>query len=141
MGRKTFLLGALIAVAVALALILFLGGERNAGAPVGVAEAFLDAYYVSIDLEKARRLTGGLARTEIDRQSKAIGKMNRYAKNPSRVSYRFLNERSLDDRKIAFSFELSVEPQDGRPFRRVVFLHLRREDRNWLVHAFRENNP
>lgn len=142
MRRKTFVLGALIAAVVAaLAFILFPGGEQNKGSSVGIAEAFLDAYYVSIDLEKARQLTGGLARSEIDRQLKAIRKMSRLDKNPSKVSYRLLNERSLGGDKKAFSFDLSVEPQDGRPFRRVVFLHLRLEERNWRVHAFREQNP
>ncbi len=142
MGRKTYVLRALIAVAVAaLAFILFPGGEQIKGRPVGIAEAFLDAYYVSIDLEKARRLTVGLERTKIDRQLKATKRMSRLDKNLSKVSYRLLNERSLDDGKKAFSFDLSVEPQDGRPFRRVVFLHLRREEQNWRVHAFREHSP
>jgi hypothetical protein len=142
MRRKTFVLGALsAAVVAALAFILFLGGEQNKGRSVGIAEAFLDAYYVSIDLEKARQLTGGLARSKIDRQVKAIRKMSRLDKNPSKVSYRLLNERSLGSHKKAFSFDLSIKPQDGRPFRRVVFLHLRLEERNWRVHAFREHNP
>ncbi len=143
MGRKTFVLGAVIAVvaAAALAFILFPGGERNTVAPVGVAEAFLDAYYVSIDLEKARQLTGGLAGTEIGRQIKSIRKITRFNKNPSKVRYRLLGERSLGERKKAFSFNLTIEPRGGHPFQRVVFLHLRRENRNWLVHAFREHNP
>ena len=143
MGRKTFALGALIAAAVVavVVFVLFPGEEQGRDRPVGVAEAFLDAYYVSIDLEKAGRLTGGLARTKIDRQLKAIRKMSRFDKNPSKVSYRLLNERSLGDWKKAFSFDLSVEPQGGRLFRRVIFLHLRREEQSWRIHAFREHNP
>ncbi len=142
MRCKTFILGGLIAaLAVAFIFFLFLDGEQNRGRPIGVAKAFLEAYYVSIDLEKTKELTSGLAGKQIDRQLGAIKKMGRVEKNRSQVSYRFLNERSLGEGKKAFSFELSIEPQGGKSFRRVVFLHLRRTDRDWRVHAFREHQP
>ncbi len=141
-GRRTFILGAsFTAVAAALLVYLFFGGEQKKGGSVGAAEAFLNAYYVSIDLEMAKWLTEGVARTKIDRQIEEIKKMSLVNKNRSKVSYRLLNERSLGDRKKAFSFELSIEPQGGKAFRRVVFLHLRRKDQNWRIHAFRERNP
>lgn len=133
--------GLLVALSTALLFFLFLGGGQDQGKPIGVAKAFLEAYFVSIDLEKTIGLTGGLAKMQINRQFEAIKKLGRVEKNRSQVSYRFLNERSLGEGKKAFSFELSVEPRGGRAFQRVVFLQMRRTGRDWRVHAFREHQP
>lgn len=139
MRLKTFFLWSLTAVPVAIFFIFFsLGKDQNIKEPVGVAKAFLEAYYVSVDLVVSRGLADGQARERIDRQIEAIQKMSNVRKIRSQVSYRFLEERSLGKGKKAFSFELSVEPQGGRAFRRLVFLHLHQVAGIWRVQAFRE---
>jgi hypothetical protein len=141
MGRKIFILAGVLAIIGGIVIFLFWENALDQHRPVGVASAFLESYYVVVDLEKARVFTEGRAKTKIDRQLRETQNMSRAVKNQSMVSYRLLMERSLGEGRKAFSFELSIEPQGGKVFQRMVFLNLRRDQQKWRVHSFQEHSP
>ena len=57
-----------MAVAVAVALVVSISACRSKDGPGAVADAFMGAYYVAIDLQAAHDLTAGLARKKLDRE-------------------------------------------------------------------------
>lgn len=141
MGRKIFILTGVLAIVGLIVIFLFWEKALDQERPVSVASAFLESYYVAVNLEMARVYTEGRARSKIDRQLAATRNVSRVNKNQSKVNYRLLSERSLGERKKAFSFELSIEPLGGRLFRRMVFLNLRQDQQKWRVHSFQEHSP
>ncbi|MGH7865708.1 MAG: hypothetical protein ACREQB_12010, partial [Candidatus Binataceae bacterium] len=57
-----------IALAVALAWMLSLGACTASNSPRGVADRFIDAYYVTIDLATAAAVSSGLALDKINQE-------------------------------------------------------------------------
>ncbi|RMF21805.1 MAG: hypothetical protein D6760_08670 [Deltaproteobacteria bacterium] len=129
-----------VGLAVALiGLVVVAAGCRHKSGPQRVAEAFLDAYYVHIDLGRARELCSGLARAKIERE---IGlthnvPIDRETRTPQ-VGYRLRQERSEGDAR-RFVYELSIRAPDSEPFKRTVIITVRGEPGRWSVANYSES--
>ena len=126
----------LIAV-VALSLKYFQGKQGAEGA----AEAFLDSYYVRVDLAEAERFTADLAMSKVASQRRETRSLSGVRRDLSDVSYRLLGRRGVKQSGILMSYEMTITPRGGEPFRRTVFLNLRETSEGWRVSVFREENP
>ncbi len=114
-------------------------GCRRKSPAEHVAEAFLDAYYVHIDLGRARELCTGLARAKIERE---IGlthnvPMDRETGAPQ-VGYRLREERSEGETR-RFVYELSIRPPDAESFERTVIVTVRQGPGGWSVSNYSES--
>ncbi len=103
-----------------------------------VAEAFLDAYYVHIDLERARELCSGLARDKIEREIGLRGdlRIDRDTRAP-KVGYS-LRERRAEGDTHRFVYRLSIRPQGADAFERTVIVTVRGAPGRWTVTNYSE---
>ncbi len=131
---RRFRLALLLIVVVAM-----VPGCRRKSPAQHAAEAFLDTYYVHIDLDRARELCTGLARAKIERE---IGlthnvPMDREAGAPQ-VGYRLREERREGETR-RFVYELSIRPPDAESFERTVIVTVRRSPAGWSVSNYSES--
>jgi len=125
------LVGALALVAAAC--------RPDPASPRGAAERFLDAHYVSIDLDASLPLTTGLARAKVERERTLVaGFPADEATRKPQVWYRLLEER--DDRAdaVQFLYEGTVSPEGVERFQQRWLLTMREESGGWLVSNYEE---
>ncbi len=99
----------------------------------GVAEAFLDAHYVEIDLDVSRDLCTGLARYKVDKEIELtrdveIGEDTR----KPRVNYRLEDAREKAGH-AQYAYELTIRAPGLEPFSRLVMVTVRDTDGSWTV--------
>ncbi len=127
---------------VILSVSLWLSGCHAAGeTPRDIAEAFLDRYYVGMDLAAARDLCAAVALDKIDEQIALTGGLvaDGAADRPS-VNYRLGYTDETADR-ANYEYDLRVAPSGVSPFSRRVLLTLRPSDGRWLVTNYAESDP
>jgi hypothetical protein len=115
--------------------------NRPAEGARGVAEAFLDAHYVRIDLDGSKALCTGLALSKVEREIEltrdiAVGEDTL----KPHVSYKMEREREAPTHAI-YAYRLSVRPPGSDPFLRVVTLTVRGHEGTWKVANFDEGEP
>lgn len=105
----------------------------------GVAERFLDAHYVNIDLPAAERLASGVAREKIGNERRLVGEqtIDEGTRKPT-VHYRFLEERLEGDARSRLLFHATFTVASAESFERRILLVLRREPEGWKVVNFEE---
>ena len=122
------------------ALLLTGAGCQGEGdtTPRGVAEAFLDAHYVEIDLPRSREYTVGLARSKMDDQLRLTsGHAIDAGTRKPRVYYKLLEQRESGGR-TAFVYQLTIRPEAGGEFSRKLLIRVRREEAGWRVSNYME---
>jgi hypothetical protein len=131
LGRRGFLAAA-VAPAVAAC-------RSDAASARGVAERFLDAHYVRIDLGVARELTAGLARHKIEQEVVlTAGQEIDAGTRMPRVHYRLLEETPRDDATVRLVYETTIHVDGGDVFSRTIQLTLRRAEQGWQVSNYQE---
>jgi hypothetical protein len=128
----------LLAIALSLALP---SCSRPAEDARGVAEAFLDAHYVRIDLDGSKALCTGLALSKVEREIEltrdiAVGEDTL----KPHVSYKIQREREAPTHAV-YAYQLSVRPPGSDPFERVVTLTVRDQEGAWKVSNFDDGEP
>jgi hypothetical protein len=123
-----------------LAVALALGACRSdEGTARGVAERFLDAHYVHVDLPASRPYTSGLARHKIDEEIRlTAGQAVDAGTRVPRVHYRLLDERSRDADTVSFAYEASIHVEEAESFQRTIQLTVRRGAEGWKVSNYQE---
>lgn len=125
----------------AILLILFVGlggchGCKEEGRRV--AEAFLDAYYVRIDLDEARRLCGELALQKIEHEIGLTQSVTVDAESGlPQVGYR-LRETRRDGPIHRYVYDLLVRPADMEPIERTVIVTVEGRGGVWVVSNYSE---
>ena len=106
---------------------------RPSGGPRGVAEAFLDAHYVRIDLQASRAFCSGLALSKIEHELELTRgvSVGEDTLKPH-VHYRLERERE-EPAHALYAYELTVRPPGSESFRRVVMLTVRDREGAWTV--------
>ena len=107
--------------------------------PQGVAEGFLDAHYVWIDLQKAKTYCTGLALSRIEEEIRltegvAIDGNTRQPK----VYYKLLKETPRGKGRISFQYEATVTVAGVDQFRKEILLTLGKEEADWRVVNYTE---
>ena len=132
----------------ALLLLVGVGGASAAaeGCSHGdagrtAAERFVDAYYVEIDLSRARDEAVGLARAKVEDQMKLLSgqAMPDPASRPS-VHYRFLEQDQAaraNDRR-GYLFELTISFDGGEQIHRRALVTVAQESDAWHAANFQE---
>lgn len=104
------------------------------------AEAFIDRYYVEIDLPATREYVTGFARQKLDREAELLaGVAAPEAGGKPQVNYRFLREQPGSDAEHhGFLYELTITLAGGDQVVRRTLITVRKEDGNWRVANFEE---
>jgi len=122
-----------------LGMLIIAGGcERDLTTSRGVVEEFLDQHYVSINLDKSRDYTIGLARKKVeDEISLTSGVAIDASTRTPRVYYELVERRERRGR-LAYLYELTIQPEDADEFTRRVLVRVRQQDGSWRISNFME---
>jgi len=130
-ARRTLMVAAVVIVAAAC--------TPEAGSSRAVAEAFLDAHYVRIDLDASRELCAGLARSKVDKEIELTSDVEIDASTkPPRINYR-LEEARETPGYVQYAYELSIRAPGLEPFERLVTLTVRDQHGEWAVTNFNDS--
>jgi hypothetical protein len=129
-----------VATAVAVALVLSISACPSKDGPSAVADAFMGAYYVAIDLQAAQDLTAGLAREKLDRELELTSeaKIDGDTRKP-RINF-MMEEASEDGDRAQFVFLLDIRPPGADPFERTSMLMLKLMEGSWKVTNFSDTD-
>lgn len=122
-----------------LAVLVLAACRPDAASPRGAAERFLDAHYVTIDLDATVPLTSGLARAKVERERRLVdGILADEATRKPQVWYRLLEERPSGDDAVQFLYRGTVSPEGIERFDRRWLVTVRREPAGWVVSNYEE---
>jgi hypothetical protein len=121
-------------------MIPFTLGACNKGPePEKVAKAFIEAYYVKIDLKGAKELSQGLAADKIANQMSLIeGVAPDTGANIPTVDTHLASTGEVTAEEATYIFEVKPQVQDVGA--RKVFVKLRQENGQWKVSQFTEES-
>ena len=105
-----------------------------------VAKAFIEAYYVKIDLKAAKELSQGLASEKIAQQMALTdGVAPDKGANVPKVDAHLASSGEITAQEATYIFEVKPEVPDVGA--RKVFVKLRQENSQWRVSQFTEETP
>ncbi len=107
--------------------------------PRGVAERFLDAHYVQMDLEVAKGYCAGLAlkRVEDEIRLTAGQTIDANTRLP-RVYYTLVQETPRGDTRVALHYRARISVAGAGEFQKEFLLSLRKEQDGWRVMNYSE---
>lgn len=119
-------------------LPLSLVGCRKTASPTAAAEAFLDAYYVERDHERALAVSADSAEARVKQEQALRAEAGgAYGVQP-RVFYARRKEQLGPD-AAELTYEVSID-SSGVKFNKTVALRLRKYGEDWKVSAFAEHD-
>ncbi len=125
---------------IAVLVVAVSPGCDGGGTGRSVAERFLDAHYVRIDLDAAREMTSGLARSKLDNEISLTSEISIAGDTQApRVNYRLEAARETEER-AQFGYVLTIRAPGLEPFDKLVTLTVRREDGEWSVTNYTESD-
>lgn len=126
----------------ALAFVLACGGMKSAE---GVADKFVDRYYVESDQTGALPLTFGVAQLRLQDELKLSAEGRRPGMDgPSRQVRVYYKRKTLEGAGLSrrAEYELDIRPQGGGEILRAAHLELGEQpDGTWRVTRFSETQP
>lgn len=113
--------------------------QPDPNSPQGVAEGFLDARYVWIDLQKAKTYCTGLARRRIEEEIRLTEgvSIDGNTRQP-KVYYKLLKETPRGKGRISLQYEATVTVVGVDQFRKEILLTLGQEEAGWRVTNYTE---
>jgi len=122
----------------ATACLLF-ACRPDAGTPQGVAERFLDAHYVEINLVAAKAYCTGLALHKVEEEIRLTqGQMIDETTRMPSVRYRLMEEKSRNEGRTSFLYEATIDVAGAGQFKKKWLLNLRRGEEGWKVLNYSE---
>jgi hypothetical protein len=104
----------------------------------GIAERFVDQYYVQINLDAAKPLCAGLATQKLDEEQRLVaGQPIDESTHKPTVRYKLLDKKEEGDRPT-FVFEGRIQVDRDDPVVRKWIITTRREGDVWRVSNFEE---
>lgn len=125
-------------------LVLILYGSLSAcqsdpNSPHGVAERFLDAHYVTMDLQAAKVYCTGLARQRVEEEILLTeGQVIDANTRPPRVYYTLLKETPRGEKRISLQYEAKITVDGAGEFQKEFLLTLLKEEKGWRVINYNE---
>jgi hypothetical protein len=105
----------------------------------GVAERFLDAHYVRIDLQAAKALCTGLALRRVEDEIRlTAGTQIDDSTRPPQVYYQLLEEKARGGGRASLLYETTFAVDGAGQFTKKILLTLRQGDEGWRVTNFKE---
>lgn len=121
------------------ALVLFAACRTDVESSRGVAERFLDAHYVNIDLAAAEKLATGVAGKKIGEERRlVVGQEIDESTRKPMVHYRLLEESPDGVDRLRVLYRATFSVAGAGDFDRRILLLLRREEAGWKVANFEE---
>jgi hypothetical protein len=118
-----------------LALFACHADERT---PQGVAERFVDQYYVQINLAAAKPLCAGLAAKKLEEEERlTAGQAIDESTRKPLIRYSLIDKKEEGDRP-SFVFEGRIQVDGADTFTRKWIVTTRREGEAWKVSNFEE---
>lgn len=106
--------------------------------PDKIALGFVNAYYVTVDLPQAKKLTSGLATRKVEQEQALLEGMNPDGGTRRRdVSSRLLERRDEGER-IQFVYELTIKGRGVPPLKKRVLFSVGQVDAAWRITNFRD---
>lgn len=125
----------------AILLLLIIPIACQAEGPKSVADAFIQTYFVEVDLEGASILSIGAAKEKIDEELKLrSGQDLRAAKQSRRVSYKLKESKILNKDKHIYQYLVEIK-NEGIIFSREAMITVTRSVGKWKVSFFRLFEP
>ena len=123
-----------------LPFLLFLAAcGHDMGTAQGVAEQFIDQYYVQFNLAGAKAHAVSLALDKINQEIRlTTGQKIDASTQKPRVHYKILEKKESDNR-ASFLYEGTIQSDDGTSFTRRWLVAVRKEGANWRVSNFSES--
>ena len=130
-----------LALLAGLQLSLFAAACSDPGSAARpTAEAFLDAHYVDIDLERAKGLVDGLARDKIDKEIQ-LTEGQEISGETLRPHVGYKLQRADEKGELAvYAYELTIRAPGSDPFRKLVTLTVRDTKDVWAVTNYAESD-
>ncbi len=125
-------------IAIVLVALLSLSSCQRQDEPLRVAQGFIDAHYVTIDLPAAKAFTAGVATQKIEEEQKLVEgqKIDEGTLQP-RVHYTLLERRPESDERISFLFQGEARVEE-LVFTRKWLVTVKLEDGAWKVSNYHE---
>ena len=129
-----------IIVAVSLMVLTIGACGHDLNTAQGVAEEFVDQYYVNIDLAKAKALVVSVALHKVNEELRLTAgqKIDASTQKP-RINYKLLEKKEGPERSM-FLYEGTIQSDDGTSFTRKWLITSRREADNWRVSNFTDSD-
>ena len=105
----------------------------------GVAERFLDAHYVEIDLQAAKPYCTGLALSRLEDEIRLTeGQAIDANTRKPQVHYRLMEEKPRGEKSVSFLYETAISVDGAGEFTKKVLLTVRQGDQGWRVANYSE---
>ena len=105
----------------------------------GIAEQFVDAHYVQIDLQASRPLTKGLAREKVDEEIRlTAGQAIDASTRVPRINYELSEERIGGADVVSYAFDATIRADGSDPIERTFQVTVRRDEDGWKVTNYQE---
>ena len=112
--------------------------------PSGVADKFVDKYYVESDQQAALLLADGLAKVRLEAELKLIGASRRGVEPGLLAAKVYYDRQALEGEggRRGADYALHIKPQGGAAIERKAHLDLEQKpDGSWRVVRFSETTP
>jgi hypothetical protein len=130
----------------------FLGGLRNCvlllvlsachsdpHSARGVAERFLDAHYVEINLQAAKPYCTGLALSRLEDEIRLTdGQPIDESTRKPLVHYRLIEEKPRGEKSVSFLYETTISVNGAGEFTKKILLTMRQGEQGWRVVNYSE---
>jgi hypothetical protein len=115
-------------------------GCNDTNSPDGLARAFVDAYYVEYDVDRAIALSDGAATLRLKEEKDLIDEARAktaIAQSRSRTYYGDPTKREVGGELVHYTFELEIR-QGSNDMRRTAVIMIAKRNDLWKVIGFRE---
>lgn len=116
-------------------------GCSSKGDPDAVANAFVDAYYIEFDLDRAKALAVGGALRRLEAEEKLVAEARKQVQVESRkarVYYDAPTKRQVEAGMVHYTYNLDIRQSGGQVQRKAIVMVAKR-DGAWKVVRFRED--
>lgn len=127
-------------ISVTIVLPLMLAGCSSANTAEGVAERFVEAYYVRIDQVQALDFTAALAREKLQRELQLVAQARRggsVEQARPKIEYTRAQIR-LEGPRVFFIYDLTIKPTHVSPMLKRVLITTEQLEEHWKVINFAE---
>ena len=127
-------------IAIATVVSFALAGCSRGNTPEGVAERFVQAYYVRIDQTHALEFAGALARDKLQQELPLVAQARRgggVEQARPKVEYTRTHTRS-EGRQVFFFYDLTIQPTTFSPILKQVLITTEQLGEQWKVINFSE---
>jgi hypothetical protein len=122
-----------------LLLLLFPACRSDPHSARGVAERFLDAHYVEINLQAAKPYCTGLALSRLEDEIRLTeGQTVDESTRKPQVHYRLVEEKPRGQQSVSFVYETTISVDGAGDFTKKVLLTMRQGEQGWQVANYSE---